>query len=462
MSNFGDPSPGQLTTLRGVLLSIAALMWIFTALYLATPRTAFAQGAPHVDIATVDTSIDTFTAGYIERVLSVAHDDGSQALIIQLDTPGGDLDATYNIIKDMLASPVPVVVYITPSGARAGSAGTFITYAATIAAMAPGTNIGAAHPVDISGGDITGTIGVKVTNDAVAHIVSLANQHGRNADWAEKAVRESVSVTSQQALAMHIVDIIANDIPDLLNQIDGRTVKVGDNREVTLHVRGVTTRDLEMNFFEVFFHTLLDPNIALILLNIGSLAILIELYSPGATLPAVTGVICLTLAAVALYNLPTNWAAVVLIAASIVMFVFDLKVNSFVLTGGGILAFVLGAFFLFRPFTPPQPTAPEVSVSPFVIGGLALMTAAFFTFALGAAVRSRRAPVVTGTTPFLGAYGVATTELVPGGTVRVRSEDWTATADKAPIHKGEQVKVLAVEGLRLRVTKVEDGHKPAK
>jgi membrane-bound serine protease (ClpP class) len=455
MNNVKGQSLNQLNAQRGVLLSIAALIWIITALYLVAPRAAFAQGEPRVDIATVDTSIDTFTTGYIERVLGVARDDGAQALVIQLDTPGGSLDATHDIVKDMLASNVPVVVYISPSGARAGSAGTFITYAATVAAMAPGTNIGAAHPVGLGGEEITGTIGAKVTNDAVALIRSLAAQRGRNAEWAEKAVRESVSITSKEALDLQVVNLIANDIPDLLSQLDGRTVKVVGEREVTLHTRGATTRELSMNFFEEFFHTLLDPNIALILLNIGSLAILIELYNPGATLPAVTGVICLTLAAVALFNLPTNWAAVVLIAASIVMFVFDLKVNSFVLTAGGILAFVLGAFFLFRPFTLPEPTAPVVSVSPFVIGGLAVMTAAFFTFALGAAVRSRNAPVVTGTAPFLGAYGVATSELAPEGTVRVKSEDWTATAASAPIHKGERVKVLAVEGLRLRVVKAE-------
>lgn len=440
---------------RPVLFSLAALIWVLSALYIAMPRLVSAQSASRVDIATVDTSIDTFTAGYIERFLNAARDDGSQAAIIQLDTPGGDLDATYNITKDMLASSVPVIVYISPSGARAGSAGTFITYAANLAAMAPGTNIGAAHPVGAGGEDITGTIGVKITNDAVAHILSLAAQRGRNSDWAEKAVRESVSITSQQALDLHVVDIIANDIPDLLNQLDGRTVKLAADRQVTLHVRGADTHQLDMNFFEVFFHTLLDPNIALILLNIGSLAILIELYNPGATLPAVAGVICLTLAAVALYNLPTNWAAVVLIAASIVMFVFDLKVNSFVLTAGGILAFILGAFFLFRPFTPPETTVPEVSVSPYVIGGLAFMTAAFFSFALGAAVRSRKAPVVTGIGPFLGAYGVATSELTPGGTVRVKSEDWTATAEKDSIHKGERVKVVAVEGLRLKVVKAD-------
>jgi membrane-bound serine protease (ClpP class) len=390
----------------------------------------------------------------MERVLNVAREDGAQALVVQLDTPGGELGATRRIIERFLASSVPVIVYISPSGARAGSAGVFITYGAHLAAMAPATNIGAAHPVGL-GTEITGTMDIKVTNDAVALIRSVADRRGRNADWAEDAVRKSVSITEKQALDMKVIDLIANDMNDLLNQVDGRTVTVSGNQTVTLHTRGASLRTLDMNFFEQFFHFLLDPNIALILLNVGSLAILIELYNPGATLPAIVGVICLTLAAVALFGLPTNWAAVILIVAAIIMFVLDIKVTGFALTVGGIIAFILGAFFLFRPFTPPEPTAPDVSVSPFVIAGLVIMTASFFVFVLSAAVRSRRAPVVTGITPFLGAVGVATTELNPSGTVLVKSEHWTATAEGAPIHKGERIKVLAVDGLRMRVTKAE-------
>ncbi len=452
-----DVSPQRLyrTAQREIFWwSMVALVWIATALHFALPAPVSAQAAARVDVAKIDSSIDMFTQGYVERVLGVARDDGAQALVIQLDTPGGGLEATYEIIKDILASNVPVVVYVSPSGARAGSAGVFITYAAHIAAMAPGTNIGAAHPVGLGGEEITGTIGSKVTNDAVAHIRGYAGTRGRNSDWAEKAVRESVSITEKEALNIHVVDLVAADMNDLLNQLDGRALTVND-RQVTLATRGATVHNLDMNFFEEFFHRLLDPNIALILLNIGSLAILVELYHPGVTLPAVIGVICLTLAAVALFNLPTNWAAVILIVAAIIMFVLDLKVTSLVLTAGAIIAFVLGAFFLFRPFTPPEPTAPDISASPFVIGGLAALTASFFIFVLGAAVRSRRAPVVSGTAPLWGASGIATTDLNPFGTVLVKSEHWSATTDQPPIHKGERVRVTAVEGLKLRVVKTE-------
>jgi membrane-bound serine protease (ClpP class) len=439
---------------RSLLWTLAALVGLLAALYFATPRYVFAQGTPRVYVGRIDGAIDNFTEGYVERVITAAQDDGAQAVIFTMDTPGGELDATYQIAKDFFASNVPVIIYVSPTGARAASAGTFITYAATLAAMAPGTNIGAAHPVDASGGDITGTLGVKVVNDAIAHIENYAQQRGRNPDWAASAVTQSVSITANQALDLHVIDLIANDQTDLLNRLDGRTVKQ-NNRELTLHTRGATTRELDMTVIEEFFHVLLDPNIAAILLSIGSLAILVELYSPGAMIPAIVGVICLTLAVVGLYNLPTNWAAVFLIGAAIVMFVLDVKVNSFVLTLGAIIAFVLGAAFLFRPFTPPEPTAPVVSVSPFVIAGLTLLMVAFFFTVIRAAVRSRLLPVVSGITPYLGAYGVATSELNPEGTVRVKSEDWTATAQDPPIHKGEPVKVVAVEGLRMRVVKSE-------
>ncbi len=431
-----------LVVLAGTLLILAGL-----------PGRALAQDTNHVDVATLDTSIDMFTVGYIERVLGVAQQDGAQALIINMDTPGGELDATRNLIQAMMASPVPTIVYISPSGARAGSAGTFITYAANVAVMAPGTNIGAAHPVDASGGDITGTIGTKITNDSVALIRATAVQRGSNADWAEKAVRESVSITEKEALDLHVIDLIAQNNNDLLDKLDGRTVNVA-GRQVTLHTRGVAQRPVDMTIFEQMLHVLLDPNVAAILLNIGMIAIFVELYNPGAILPAVTGVICLILAAVALFNLPTNWAAVLLIVAAILMFVVDVKFTSFVLTLGGIVTFILGALFLFRPFTPPEPAAPVVAVSPFVIGTLALLTAGFFVFILGGAVKSRKTPVITGMTPYFGAFGIATSELNPEGTVRVRSEDWTAEAENPPIHKGDRVQVVGIEGIRFRVAHV--------
>jgi membrane-bound serine protease (ClpP class) len=437
-------------SLRARWWPVAAVVWLVTLFYFITPRPALAQDVAPVYVGQINGVIDTFTSGYIDRVLGAAKSDGAQLVVFTMDTPGGDLDATYSIGESFLASPVPIAVYVSPAGARAASAGTFITYASTIAAMAPGTNIGAAHPVDGSGGDITGTLGVKVVNDAVAHIQNYAEQRGRNPDWAASAVTQSVSITAKQALDLHVINLIASNQADLLNQLDGRAV-TQNGQELRLHTRGAPVREFDMTIIEEFFHVLLDPNIAAILLSIGSLAILVELYNPGSMIPAIVGVICLTLGAVALYGLPTNWAAVFLMAAAIVMFVIDVKVNSIVLTIGAIITFALGAAFLFRPLTPPSPTAPEIAVSPFVIAGLVVLMAAFFLVLIRAVVRSRLLPVVSGITPFLGASGVATSELNPVGTVRVRSEDWTATAEHPPIHKGEPVKVVAVEGLRMRV-----------
>lgn len=432
---------------RSVLLAL----WLAIALFSISSAWLGAQSnAPRVDVAKINGVIDPFTEGYVERVIGVAKEDGASALVFQLDTPGGGLDATRTIIERFFDSPVPILVYVSPSGARAGSAGVFITYGAHLAAMAPGTNIGAAHPVDSGGQDITGTMGTKVENDSAAFIRTIALQRGRNADWAEDAVRKSVSVTEQDALEKHIIDFIAIDVNDLLNQAHGRTVKV-QNQDVTLNTRGASIRQVEMNFFEEFFHILLDPNIALILLNIGTLALIVEVYNPGAVIPAVIGIICLTLAAVALFGLPTNWAAVILIVAGIGMMVLDIKVTGFALTVGGIIAFLLGAFFLFRPFTPPEPTTPDISVSPFVIGGLALLSALFFTFVVGAAYRSRNLPVITGIKPILGADGVARTLLNPQGTVMVKSEEWTAIAKDPPIRPGEEIRVISADGLTLRV-----------
>ncbi|MGB8645029.1 MAG: nodulation protein NfeD [Anaerolineae bacterium] len=436
-----------------LLWALVALAGVYLLLGLALPGRALAQSAARVDVATLNTTVDMFTVGYVQRVLGVAQQDGAQALIIQMDTPGGDLEATRALVQSMLASPVPVVVYISPSGARAGSAGTFITYAANVAAMAPVTNIGAAHPVGPNGEDITGTEGIKITNDAAALIRTVAERRGRNADWAEKAVRESVSLTEKEALDQHVVDIVARDMNDLLNQLDGRTVDANGS-QVTLHTRGAVIHPLDMTVFEQALHILFDPSVVAILLTLGSLALIAEIFNPGAILPGVTGVICLILAGVALFNLPTNWASVLLIIASIIMFVVDLKVNSFFLTLGGIVAFVLGALFLFRPFTPPEPDVPQVTVSPYVIAAMALLTTGFFVFALRAAVRSRKLPVITGMSPYLGARGVATSELNPEGTVRVRSEEWTAQTETPPIHTGERVQVVGIEGIRFHVARI--------
>lgn len=433
--------------------ALLILLWLISAFALVAPGLARAQSpAPRVDVGKISGVIDPFTEGYVERVINNARDDGAAAIVFILDTPGGGLDETRKIVERFFDSPVPIIVYVSPSGARAGSAGVFITYAGHLAAMAPGTNIGAASPVSMTG-ELTGTMQTKVTNDAAALIRSIATQRGRNVEWGEDAVRNAVAITDQEALQKGAINFIARDVNDLLNQVDGRVVKVSGG-EVTLNTRGADVHQVEMNFFEEFFHLLLDPNIALILLNIGTIALIAEVYNPGAVIPAVVGIICLTLAAVALFGLPTNWAAVILIIAGIGMMVLDIKVTGFALTIGGVIAFLLGAFFLFRPLTPPEPTAPDVSVSPWVIGALALLTTSFFVFVLGAAIRSRRLPVITGLGTYIGASGVAKTALNPQGIILVKSEEWTAVAQDPPISPGEAVRVLTADGLTLGVEKI--------
>lgn len=431
---------------------IRSLAIFFVLLSLWLPTVAHAQPGNHVDVLTVNGTIDTWVDGYVNRGIGAAEQDRAEAVIILLDTPGGALDAMQDITTRMLNARVPVVVFVYPQGAWAGSAGTFVTLAGNIAAMAPGTTIGAAHPVDASGQNISSDERDKITNFSVGIIKNIAQARGRNADWAAKAVQSSVAATAQEALDQKVVDLMATDTNDLLNKINGRTVKTAAG-EVTLDTQQVGIVNFDMNLAEYFLHTLVDPNVALILLQIGLLAIAVELYNPGATLPAIVGGICLVLAFVALGNLPVNWGGVILVILSVIVFIIDVKVNTIVLTVGGLVMFVLGAILLFTPFTPPSPVVPEVSISPVVILILGGAMTAFFLFILGAAVRGRNFPVLTGAQSLVGATGVATTNLEPSGTVQVRSELWTATSADGEIHKGDTVQVKDIDGLKLKVVK---------
>jgi len=416
------------------------------------PFVAQAQSGSHVDVISVDGPIDTWVNGYINRGITVAEQDGAEAAIIVLNTPGGALNAMQDITTRMLNARVPIVVYVYPQGAWAGSAGTFITLAGNIAAMAPGTTIGAAHPVDSSGQNIPSDENTKVTNFSVGIIKNIAQQRGRNADWAAKSVQNSVAATAQEALDLKVIDLIANDLNDLLNKIDGKTVRTAAG-EITLHTQRAGINNLDMNLPEIFLHTIVDPNLALILLQIGLLAIAVELYNPGATIPAIVGGICLVLAFVALGNLPVNWGGVILIVLSVIVFIVDVKINSIVLTAGGLVMFILGGLLLFTPLTPQPPTMPSVSISPLVLFALGGAMAVFFLFILGAVVRSRNFPVLTGAEALAGTTGLAISDFSPEGMVRVKSEEWTATAQEGSIKKGDEVKVVAVEGLRLKVVK---------
>jgi membrane-bound serine protease (ClpP class) len=429
---------------------IASAILGVTAVLLYGGHFALAQSAAHVNVATINGVIDPITAQYVDREIQHAEQDGAQCLVIQLDTPGGSDTAMRAIVQGILNSPVPVVVYVSPAGARAGSAGVFITLAADIAAMAPGTNIGAAHPVDITG-EITGTMNTKVTNDAAAYARALAERRGRNADWAEKAVRQSVSITANEAVSIGVVDLTADNLLDLLAKIDGETVSTASG-ERTLMTQDAAIVQVSMSLPQEFLHAIVDPNIAYLLFIVGIIGLVAEFFHPGAILPGVTGAICMILAFVAFGSLPVNWGGVALIVLAVVLFILDIKVAGYVLSVGGAIAFILGSLMLFSPLLPASPSAPTFVISRPLIVVTTLAITAFFVFALSAGIRAQRKRVISGMPALVGATGVATSDLDPQGTVQVRSELWSALADGAEtIQKGERVTVVAVEGVKLRV-----------
>jgi membrane-bound serine protease (ClpP class) len=429
---------------------IASVILGVMAVLLYGNRSALAQNAAHVNVAILNGVIDPITAQYVDREVQHAGQDGAQCLVIQLDTPGGSDGAMRDIVQSILNSPVPVVVYVSPAGARAGSAGVFITLAADIAAMAPGTNIGAAHPADITG-EITGTMNAKVTNDAAAYARALAERRGRNADWAEQAVRQSVSITANEAVKIGVVDLIADNLLDLLAKIDGETVSTTAG-ERTLATKDAAIVQVSMSLPQEFLHAIVDPNIAYLLFIIGIIGLVAEFFHPGAIFPGVTGAICMILAFVAFGSLPVNWGGVALIVLAVVLFILDIKVAGYILSVGGAIAFILGSLMLFSPLIPVSPSAPTFVISRPLIIITTLAITAFFVFALSAGIRAQRVKVVSGIQALVGATGVATSDLDPQGTVQVKSELWSAVADEGKtIRKGEQVTVVATEGVKLKV-----------
>ncbi len=396
----------------------------------------------------VDGVINPISAEYIIRNIRYAEEQKAECLIIRLDTPGGLLESTKDIVKQMLSADVPIVVYVSPSGAGAVSAGVFITLAAHIAAMDEGTNIGAAHPVNIQGqADTSGVMEEKVTNWASAYIRSIAEKRGRNADWAEKAVRESISVTEKEAVKKHVVDLVAPSLDSLLNAIDGREVKLA-SRTTVLHTRGATVVERPMTVRDRILYKISHPTVAYILLMLGIYGIFFELSNPGAILPGVVGVIFLILAFFALQTLSVNYAGLLLILFAILLFILEVKITSYgILTIGGIVSMVIGSLMLFNNYE-----VPALRISLSVVLAVTLTTAAFFIFALGMALKAKLRKPTTGKEGLLGETGVALTKLAPGseGQVKVHGEIWTAWSDKT-IRKGQKVRVVDVQGLRVKV-----------
>ena len=395
-------------------------------------------------LAAYDGVINPVAAEYLHDALASAQERNAQALIISLNTPGG-LDTSMRlIIKDITGATIPVVVYVSPSSGRAASAGVFITMAAHVATMAPGTNIGAAHPIAMGGGEMDKAMKEKVENDSVAYIKSIAEQRGRNVAWAEDAVRKSVSVTEREALKLKIVDLVAENIPALLKQMDGRTIPLPSGPTV-LRTADAAVREFPMGLRLEFLKTLSDPNIAYLLMTIGTIGIMAELYNPGAILPGIVGAISLILAFYSLQSLPVNYAGVLLFLLGVIFFILAATVTSYgLLAIGGVIAMLLGSMMLIKT------DVEFLQISWSVILPVVALTAAFSLFMVGMGVRAMRRRPATGREEMVGLVGIVQTALIPHGQLAVHGELWEAISER-PLQPGDKAEVIRVDGLRLYV-----------
>jgi membrane-bound serine protease (ClpP class) len=427
-------------------------LWLFCIalglLILFIPGEA-SSATPQVDVLRVEGTVNPVLAGYIDRGIGLAEEHGATVCIIQLDTPGGLDSAMRDIVQLILEADVPVVVYVPP-GCRAASAGAFITLAAHVAAMAPGTGIGAAHPVALGEDEIDETMEEKVVNDAVAYIRSIAEARDRNADWAEAAVRESRSSPASEALELGVIDVVADNLDGLLLQLDGWQVTLLTGEVVTIEIEGADTNYIDMGAMERFLFTIADPSIAYILLSLGMLGIMLELFNPGTIFPGVVGAICLLLSFYSLGMLPVNYTGILLIVLAFGLFVAEVFVTSHgLLALGGIASLTVGSMTLMG--------SPFFQINPGVIAGVVIVATIISVFIIGAIVRTRRMRQQTGREAMVGMVAVAKKTLDPTGTVFVHGEHWEATIDEGKVEPGEEVVITKVDGLRLRVTKRNRG-----
>jgi membrane-bound serine protease (ClpP class) len=406
------------------------------------------------------------TADYIERNLQKAVDSGAMAVLIRMDTPGGLDISMRRIIKQIIASPIPVISYVAPSGARAASAGTYILYASHIAAMAPATNLGAATPVQFGGfggfdddndktdknGDkaksLPTSMTQKMVNDAAAYIRGLAKMHGRNEEWAEKSVREAASLSAAEALKLNVIDMVAVDVTDLLTSLQGRKVNVS-GKELILNTGQVEINNIQPDWRNRFLAVITNPSIAYILLMVGIYGLVFEFSNPGSIVPGTIGSICLLLALYAFQLLPVNYAGMGLILLGIALMIAEAFVTSFGILGlGGIVAFVIGSVILM------DTDMPGFGVDPGLIAGFALSSAVFFIIVIGLLLKSRHKPIVSGKEEMIGLVGEVIDDFTGTGMVRIHSENWRASCDQ-PLRKNENVRVTAIDGLLLRVMPIQ-------
>jgi membrane-bound serine protease (ClpP class) len=438
------------------MTKIRRILLVLIGLLLAASIVTSVQAAnPKVDVITIKGTINPVLVDYVKRGIEEAEDSGAEALIIQMDTPGGLDTAMRDIVQLIVNARVPVVVYVSPSGARAASAGVFITIAGHVAVMAPNTAIGAAHPVAIgSEGEaaMSEAMEEKVVNDAAAYIRSIAEAHGRNMEWAEKAVRESVSATEREALDLNVIDMISPDLDTLITQLDGRQVTMLDNRQITLQTAGATINNVPMKTIENFLYAIADPNIAYILLSLAMLGIMVEIFNPGLIFPGVVGGISLLLAFYSLGVLPVNYAGVLFIVLAFGLFVAEVLTTTFGLfTAGGVVSLVIGSLILF------QGASPIFRVDPWLIATVTIIIAAAFAFIVHRAISAHRKQAKTGREELIGKTATVKVALKPEGTVFFKGERWSAISEEGQVEPGEEVVINKIDGLTLYVSKKQQG-----
>jgi membrane-bound serine protease (ClpP class) len=433
--------------LRRIILTIVILL-----LALSIGTIVSAQ-SPRIDVMVIKGTINPVLVGYVERAIEDAENNGAEAVIIQMDTPGGLDTAMREIIQKIDNARVPVVVYVSPAGARAASAGLYILQSAHVAVMAPNTATGAATPISLGEGgevEVSDELQAKILSDAVAYIVSHAETHGRNAEWAERAVREGVSVTEQEALDLNVIDMVSPDLATLIRQLDGRQVKLLGEVVVTLDTADAVINESGMTTIERFLYAIADPNIAYLLLSIASLGIMVEIFNPGLIFPGIIGAISGILAFYSLGQLDVNIAGILLIVLAFGLFVGEVLTTTFGLfTMGGLVSLIIGSLILF------QGASPVFRIDPWLIAGVVIVITAVAAFIVQRAIKAHRRQAKTGREELIGKMATVRVALNPEGTVFYKGERWAARSAEGEIKKGEQVVIDSVDGLMLHVSKVK-------
>lgn len=433
------------------------LLLVAAPVLLAVCPAAARADSPLVARASVEGEINSVTSSYVASSVGRAESQHAALLVLMMNTPGGISTSMDEIVTSLLNSRVPVVAYVAPAGARSDSAGLFVAQAADLVAMAPGTNLGSAHPITGSGANIGGDLGQKVLNDAVARVRNLATLHGRNADWCEKAVRESVNVNAEEAVRLHVADLEAKDLPALLATLDGRSLQRPRGGEVTLQTAGTRVEDMSMNWLQQLLHALIDPNVAYLLFLLAVFGLIAEVTTPGAILPGTVGVISAVLALVAFASLPVNIAGVLLMLFAFALFVADIKAPTHgILTAGGLVSLVLGSALLINA----GPVG--LGINPVLILGASAALLLLFAFVVRKAVGARSRPAYIGAETLLGSLGEARERLDPDGAVFVAGALWKAVAADGVIPAGSTVRVVGRNGFELSVVGVRPAEEAAR